>query len=81
MKLKPSEYFHRNMACTFMDDEVGLQLRHLVGHREHPLVHRLPPPGHHLAELAGVVERQFAGIPDDERQLICAGNAARLYDL
>ena len=53
MKLKPSEYFHRNMACTFMDDEVGLQLRHLVGDREHPLVHRLPPPGHHVAELAG----------------------------
>ena len=22
LRLKPSEYFHRNMACTFMDDEV-----------------------------------------------------------
>jgi hypothetical protein len=26
MKLTPSEYFHRNMAVTFMDDEFGLTL-------------------------------------------------------
>jgi hypothetical protein len=26
-----------------------------------------------------VVEKNFAGIPEDERDLIVAGNAARLY--
>ena len=28
-----------------------------------------------------VVETNFAGIPDDERDLIVAGNAARLYGI
>jgi hypothetical protein len=28
-----------------------------------------------------VVARQFADIPDDEQELICAGNASRLYNL
>ena len=31
VRLKPSEYFRRNMALTFMDDEVGLGLRHMIG--------------------------------------------------
>ena len=39
--------------------------------REHPVVDRLPPPGDHVAELAEIVDRQFADIPDDERELIC----------
>ena len=33
MKMSPSEYFHRNMACTFMDDEVGLRQRHMSAWR------------------------------------------------
>jgi hypothetical protein len=28
-----------------------------------------------------VVARQFAEIPDEERELICSGNAARIYGL
>jgi predicted TIM-barrel fold metal-dependent hydrolase len=28
-----------------------------------------------------VVEKNFAGIPDEERDLIVAGNAARLYGI
>ncbi len=81
MKLQPSEYFHRNMACTFMDDEVGLQLRHMVGIENILWSTDFPHPATTWPNSRAVVERQFAGIPDDERQLICAGNAARLYNL
>lgn len=81
VKMKPSEYFHRNMALTFMDDEVGLQLRHLVGVENILWSTDFPHPATTWPNSRAIVERQFAGIDEDERRLICAGNAARIYGL
>jgi len=81
LRLKPSEYFHRNMACTFMDDEVGLQLRHLVGIENILWSTDFPHPATTWPNSRAIVERQFAEVSDDERQLICAGNAVRIYGL
>jgi predicted TIM-barrel fold metal-dependent hydrolase len=81
LKLKPSEYFHRNMACTFMDDEVGLAQRHLVGIENILWSTDFPHPATTWPNSRAVVDRQFAGIDDGERQLICAGNAERIYGL
>ena len=81
LKLKPSEYFHRNIACTFMDDEVGLQQRHLVGIENILWSTDFPHPATTWPNSRAVVDRQFADIPDDERELICAGNAERIYGL
>jgi predicted TIM-barrel fold metal-dependent hydrolase len=81
LKLKPSEYFHRNIACTFMDDEVGLQQRHLVGIENILWSTDFPHPATTWPNSRAVVDRQFAGIPDEERELICAGNAERIYGL
>ena len=81
LRLKPSEYFHRNMAATFMDDEVGLGLRHLVGIENILWSTDFPHPATTWPHSQEVVARQFAAIPDAERGLICAGNAARIYNL
>ena len=81
LRMKPSEYFHRNMALTFMDDEVGLQLRHMVGIENILWSTDFPHPATTWPNSREVVDRQFADIPDDERQLICAGNAERIYGL
>jgi predicted TIM-barrel fold metal-dependent hydrolase len=81
LRLKPSEYFHRNMACTFMDDEVGLGLRHLVGVENILWSTDFPHPATTWPHSRKVVARQFAEIPEDERDLICCGNAARIYGL
>src|ERR1700730_8198911 len=81
LRLKPSEYFHRNMACTFMDDEVGLGLRHLVGVENILWSTDFPHPATTWPHSREVVARQFAQIPDDERELICCGNAARIYNV
>jgi predicted TIM-barrel fold metal-dependent hydrolase len=78
---KPSEYFHRNMACTFMDDEVGLGLRHLVGLENILWSTDFPHPATTWPNSTSIVDRQFADIPDSERDLICSGNAARIYNL
>jgi predicted TIM-barrel fold metal-dependent hydrolase len=81
LKLKPSEYFHRNISCTFMDDEIGLQQRHLVGIENILWSTDFPHPATTWPNSRAVVDRQFADIPDDERELICAGNAERIYGL
>ena len=79
LRLTPSEYFHRNMACTFMDDDVGLQLRHLVGIENILWSTDFPHPATTWPNSQQIVARQFADIPPEERDLICSANAARIY--
>src|SRR5579872_1862713 len=67
LKLKPSEYFRRNMACTFMDDEVGLRQRELVGIENILWSTDFPHPATTWPNSRSVVERQFADIPEEER--------------
>jgi predicted TIM-barrel fold metal-dependent hydrolase len=81
MKLKPSEYFSRNMAVTFMDDEFGLRQRHELGVENILWSTDFPHPATTWPNSQAVVERQFAEVPEPERELICAGNASRLYSL
>jgi predicted TIM-barrel fold metal-dependent hydrolase len=81
LRLKPSEYFHRNMACTFLDDEVGLQMRHLIGLENIMWSTDFPHPATTWPHSREVVDRQFAAVPDEERELLCCGNAARVYNL
>jgi len=81
LRLKPSEYFHRNMACTFMDDEVGLTLRHLVGIENILWSTDFPHPATTWPNSQEIVARQFADVPETERELICSGNASRIYRL
>jgi predicted TIM-barrel fold metal-dependent hydrolase len=69
------------MACTFMDDEVGLSLRHLVGLENILWSTDFPHPATTWPHSRDVVARQFAEIPDAERELICCGNSARIYNL
>jgi predicted TIM-barrel fold metal-dependent hydrolase len=81
MRLKPSDYFRRNMAATFMDDEIGLQMRHLVGLDNILWSTDFPHPATTWPNSQEIVARQFADIPVDERELICCHNAARIYNL
>jgi predicted TIM-barrel fold metal-dependent hydrolase len=81
VRLAPSEYFHRNMACTFMDDEVGLSQRHLVGIENILWSTDFPHPATTWPNSREIVQRQFEGIPDAERELITCGNSARIYGL
>jgi predicted TIM-barrel fold metal-dependent hydrolase len=81
LRLKPSEYFRRNMACTFMDDMVGLQARHLIGIGNILWSTDFPHPATTWPNSVETVERQFADVPADEREAICCGNATRIYNL
>jgi predicted TIM-barrel fold metal-dependent hydrolase len=69
------------MALTFMDDEVGLGLRHLIGIENILWSTDFPHPATTWPHSQDVVARQFADIPAEERDLICSGNSARIYGL
>jgi predicted TIM-barrel fold metal-dependent hydrolase len=69
------------MAVTFMDDEFGLQQRHDLGVENILWSTDFPHPATTWPNSQKVVERQFAEVPEGERNLICAGNASRLYGL
>jgi predicted TIM-barrel fold metal-dependent hydrolase len=81
LTMKPSDYFRRNMACTFIDDEYGLQQRHRLGVENIMWSTDFPHPATTWPNSRAIVDRQFADVPDAERELIVAGNAARIYGL
>lgn len=81
LTMKPSDYWHRNMAATFVDDEIGLSLRHHIGVENILWSTDFPHPATTWPNSREVVERQFVGIPAAERDLMVHANAARLYNL
>ena len=81
LTMKPSEYWHRNMAATFLDDAVGLSLRHLIGIENILWSTDFPHPATTWPHSQEVVARPFRDISDGERDLLVHGNAARIYNL
>jgi predicted TIM-barrel fold metal-dependent hydrolase len=78
---KPSSYFHRQMYLTFVDDPRGLEYRHALGVDRIMWSTDFPHPATSWPNSQGIVEKNFEGIPVEERDLIVAGNAARVYAL
>ncbi|MBV8951551.1 MAG: amidohydrolase [Actinobacteria bacterium] len=78
----PSFYFHRNISLTFIDEPDGLQLlRHRLGVGNILWSTDYPHPVSSWPRSRELVEEQFRGIPDNERELIVSGNAARIWNL
>ena len=79
--MMPSEYFRRNWMATFVLDFYGIKNRHAAGIRNIMWSTDYP---HHICDWPysrkNAME-MFAGVAEDERDLICSGNAARLYKL
>ncbi len=81
LKLKPSEYFRRQIFATFIDDPVGVASREFVGVENIMWSSDYPHTVSTWPHSREVVERDFKGVPDDEKRLIVRENVARLYGL
>jgi predicted TIM-barrel fold metal-dependent hydrolase len=77
----PSSYFHRQMYLTFVSDPRGLEHRHELGVERIMWSTDFPHPATTWPNSQSIVERNFEGIPETERDLMVAGNASRLYGL
>lgn len=81
IKELPSFYFHRQIALTFMDDARGLRQRYDIGVENIMWSTDYPHPATTWPHSRESIARQFQGVPDNERQLMTCGNAARFYGL
>jgi predicted TIM-barrel fold metal-dependent hydrolase len=78
---RPSDYFRRNMSLTFMDDPRGVAMRHELGVENIMWSTDFPHPATTWPNSQEFVASNFAGVPEDETELMVCGNAARIYGL
>jgi predicted TIM-barrel fold metal-dependent hydrolase len=75
----PSAYLDHNFNYVFITDSYGVRNRHEVGIERMMWSSDFPHGGSDWPHSREAIERQFKGVPDDERYPILAGNALRLY--
>ncbi len=77
----PSTYWYGNMAASFIRDDNGIRNRHEVGVANMMWSTDYPHHGNDWPYSRKVIAETTAGLPAEERDLIVAGNAVRLFRL
>ncbi len=77
----PSFYFHRQVFGTFIDDEVGVRNRDVIGVDNIMWSSDYPHVNSSWPRSRESIARHFAGVPDEERQKMVCDNVAQLYGL
>ncbi len=78
----PSFYYGRNMAMTFIDEPDPVHhLRHVLGAQNLMWSSDYPHPVSTWPDSLTVIDQLFAGVPEDERDLMVEHNAARIWNL
>jgi predicted TIM-barrel fold metal-dependent hydrolase len=79
LRLKPSEYFQRQMYCTYIDDYVGVANRHFIGVDKLMWSSDYPHQASTWPHSQEVVARDFKDASEEDRFKITRGNVAKLY--
>jgi predicted TIM-barrel fold metal-dependent hydrolase len=77
----PSDYVRRNILWGFQHDPTGVQQRQIMGVENLIWGSDFPHQESEYPHSLGVIERNFAGVPEDEKQLMVCGNAMRFFGL
>ena len=76
---QPSEFFRRNVFCSFQDDELGIRERHNIGIRGLTWGSDYPHTESTFPHSLEVMSRRLKGVPEDEQEMIVFGNVDRIY--
>ena len=76
----PSDFFRSNVFVGFQEDDLGMQLRHIVGVDNLVWGSDYPHGESTFPKSREIVERILEGVPEDEKAKIAGGNCARLYN-
>jgi predicted TIM-barrel fold metal-dependent hydrolase len=79
LTLTPSEYFQRQMYCTFIDDPFGVASRHWIGVDNLMWSSDYPHTASTWPRSRAVIERDFKDVSEEEKWKIVRGNVAKLY--
>lgn len=77
----PSEIVKEHCLWGFMDNPIGVQLRHHVGVDKVMWSSDFPHAPTDWPHSMQTIERNFAGVPAEEKYLMVAGNAVRFFRL
>ena len=78
---KPSDLFRQHCHIDFWYEQMGLQLRHVIGINNIMWESDFPHPTSIWPNSARYVEGSLGGVPEDERRKILVDNARRVYKI
>ena len=81
VEMKPSEYFQRQMAATFVDEPEAVEQRHALGVENILWSTDFPHPCCNWPDASRKIDTLFQGVPDDEIQRITWQNGADMYGI
>jgi predicted TIM-barrel fold metal-dependent hydrolase len=79
LKMKPSEYWRRQMFVTFQQDQVGLELIDKIGADTVMWGSDFPHPDGIWPDSREFIREQFSALSEADRRKIVYENAAKLY--
>lgn len=77
----PSEYIREYCLWGFQFDRVGVELRHKIGVDHLIWGSDFPHQESDWPDSMSVIERNFAGVPEEERRKMVCGNAVEFFHL
>jgi predicted TIM-barrel fold metal-dependent hydrolase len=77
----PSEYFHRQVLATFVDDQVGVRERDTIGVRNIMWSSDYPHSETTWPNSRKLIADHMIGVPEQDRRRIVYDNAAELYGI
>ncbi|MGI8926888.1 MAG: amidohydrolase family protein [Tepidiformaceae bacterium] len=81
MKMPATEYWRRQVWCTWQDDIAGARTRDLIGVDTLMWASDYPHGDSTWPRSQEVIAENFAGIPEDEKRKMLRGNMAKVYGL
>ncbi len=81
LKRPPSEYIREHCLWGFQLDRIGVELRHKINVDRLIWGSDFPHQESDWPESMSVIERNFAGVPEDEKQKMVCGNAVEFFRL
>jgi hypothetical protein len=81
MSKSGGDYWRQQIYSTFQDDEPGMRCRDMLGVTQLMWGSDYPHFDSTWPNSQSAIERNFAGVPEHERELILGGNMVRVYGL
>jgi len=79
LKMKPSEYWHRQCYATYQSDRVGIKLIDDIGEDNIMWGSDFPHPDGIWPDSREYIQREMGHLPERSRRKIICDNAAKLY--
>jgi predicted TIM-barrel fold metal-dependent hydrolase len=79
LTMSPREYFKRQLYATFINDPYGITHRHEIGVDNIMWSSDFPHSASFWPHSREKIDRDFAGVSEEDKRKMVSGNAARLY--